>query len=540
MEGLTHQAMPRIGDRIDRYEICGEVDSGGMSVVYAVKRVGGVGGWSKLLAMKVILPNLARQERFATMFMDEARIMSLIQHPNVVQVHDIGQTDAGLLFMVMELLRGRSLSRLIREALRTDGMLDRAIMLAILADAAEGLHAAHETRTAEGQPAKIVHRDVSPQNIHIGFDGTVKVLDFGIAAAEGRRTETRTGELKGKLSYIAPEQILRHPTDRRADVWSLGVMAWELLVGRRLFTGENEIETLRNVDAMEVPPIALVARGLPVRTADVIMKSLTRDREQRPATAGLVASALREGARALGAGMAEGGDALSDRRAYVQRLLGTEMVIENERLAASVRQGPPPPVRGLSPEEEISDPFRLAIVDETHAGASASARRKRMAIAASAAGVALLAGLGTWALVRGANATDTPSLRGDPAHTPATRPATPIAERLTRDGGADIVPAPPPAEPRLVELVVDPRFRTVRVDGQVVTERPVLVAVAATPVVIQALGPAGERVERVLGPDTPERVSLSLPRVGTPRRDPPPQHDKKTPLLDNPYHRRSP
>jgi serine/threonine-protein kinase len=543
MTGPTHQAMPRIGDRVDRYEICGEIDSGGMSVIYAVKRVGAVGGWSKLLAMKVILPNLARQERFSRMFLDEARTLSLVQHPNLVQVHDVGETEAGLLYMVMELLRGRSLAKLIREALRTDGTLDRGVLLGVLGEAAEGLHAAHETSLPDGTPARIVHRDVSPQNIHVGFDGIVKVVDFGIAAVQGRMTDTRTGELKGKPSYIAPEQILRHPVDRRADIWSIGVVAWEILAGRRLFTGDNEIETIRNVDAMEVPAIGLLAKGLPARTTETIMRCLMRDSAQRPATAALVASAFREGAAAL-AGGSEGGGSVEARRTYVQRLLGKDMAVENERLVAVGRQGPPPRVHDLSPEEEISDPFRIAIAVEDLPSQEARPLRRLALLAAVALAAVLGAGLATWALVGGggpsaAGAPGTSAANGARAegsggHASATPAGQPTAE----------VQAPPAtqvsAAERFVLLELDPRIETVRVDGHIVTERPVQVLVKGAPVIVEAVGRAGERVRHVLGTDVADRFSLALPSPGSGPRPGKGTSRGKSPLLGNPYQRRSP
>jgi len=537
MSGPTHQAMPRIGDRVDRYEICGEIDSGGMSVIYAVKRVGAVGGWSKLLAMKVILPNLARQDRFSRMFLDEARTLSLVQHPNLVQVHDIGETEAGLLYMVMELLRGRPLSKLIREALRTDGTLDRGVLLGVLAEGAEGLHAAHETRLPDGTPARIVHRDVSPQNIHVGFDGIVKIVDFGIAAVEGRMTDTRTGELKGKPSYIAPEQILRRPTDRRADIWSMGVVAWELLAGRRLFTGDNEIETIRNVDAMEVPQIGALAKGLPTRTAETIMRCLMRDPAQRPATAALVASAFREGAAGLG------GASVEARRAYVQRLLATDMAVENERLTAVGRQGPPPRVHDEGAEEEISDPFRIAIAVEDLEPRAPRASARRNLVAAAALAALVGGGLAIWGLTGGADPSE-----ADARSIPASD-ASPVPHEARAPRISTAVPVPPPAPPaesppRIVRLDIDPLIRTVRVDGRLVTQRPVEVVVRDSPVTVEAVGPGGEVVQHVLGADAADHVSVALgrpPAGGGPRpvkRGP--GSRTKSPLLTNPYHRRSP
>jgi serine/threonine-protein kinase len=558
--GPDHQALPRIGDRIDRYEICGEIDSGGMAVVYAVKRLGAVGGWSKLLAMKVILPNLARQERFSKMFMDEARILALIQHPGVVQVHDVGETEAGLLYMVMELLRGRSLSRLIREATKTDGTLDRGILLGILADAAGGLDAAHETRLPEGAPARIVHRDVSPQNIHVGFDGTVKVVDFGIAAAEGRLTETRTGELKGKLAYIAPEQVLRRTTDRRADVWSLAVVTWEILAGRRLFAGENEIETLRNVDALQVPAIGPLVEGLPARAADAIMRCLSRTPGERLATAALLGAALREGSRALAAPPEDGADAMAQRRAYVTRLLSTELLIENERLAAAVRVGPPPPFRNLSPEEELSDPFALMVDEEPRdeppprpateeatvsaaVGRGSSGPGRRRLRGAAAVTAALLACLGAWVVARGGAEPLPPEPGMARAGTEPSPPAKVVEAPPAPTPAPARAPPPEAAEPttssaRSVVLVLDPRIRTVTVGGRVVRERPVRVSLADGPVVVEGESADGEHVRRMIGPDSPDRVALPLPHGEAAQKSKAP--GQASPLLGSPYRRRDP
>ncbi|MBI2893763.1 MAG: protein kinase [Deltaproteobacteria bacterium] len=532
------QALPRIGDYVDRYQVCGEIDSGGMSVIYAVKRAG-AGGFSKLLAMKVILPNLAREERFTHMFLDEARILSLIQHPNVVQVLDVGETSSGLLYMVMELLRGRPMSRLIKEAFKVDGFMPRHIILQTLADGAEGLHAAHETRLPEGGPASIVHRDVSPQNIHIGFDGTVKVVDFGIAAAAGRMTETRTGELKGKLSYIAPEQIMRRSIDRRADVWSLGVISWELLAGRRLFSGDNEVETLKNVDSMDIPPLASVVKGVPARVADVVMRCLERDPAARPETAQIVAATFRDGSLASRLPVRSGGSAVASRPgpvedvpAYVQRLLKTEMVIEKERLAAAVRAGPPPPVRPVGPEDEASDPFDLVAADASRVLEDGPPRAPRRWLAPVAIAGAVAAAFGAWALT-------------GPASPPPVRPheERPAVERAAPRRSTDPVPPPEPAAgplleaappvQRVVQLVLDTRIRKVWVDGRIVEGRPVRLTLAGDQVLtVEASGAAGERSRRSVGPDAPERVLISLPREpGAPAT----KTKKASPLLDSPY-----
>ncbi len=191
-----------------------------MGSVYAVRRRTR-SGFDKLLAMKVLHPQLAGERRFVDMFLDEARIAARIEHPNVVTTLDVIDQD-GQPLIVMELLRGRSLAALLKK----DPGAPRHLLYAILAGAAEGLAAAHDATSADGQPLHVVHRDVSPHNIHVGYDGQVKLIDFGVAAARGRLTSTRTGELKGKLAYLAPEQIMQGTLDRRTDLFALGIVAW--------------------------------------------------------------------------------------------------------------------------------------------------------------------------------------------------------------------------------------------------------------------------------------------------------------------------
>lgn len=494
---------------MDRYQVCGEIDCGGMAVVYAVKRAG-TGGFSKLLAMKIIMPHLAREDRFRSMFLDEARILSLIDHPNVVQVQDVGETPDGLIYMVMELLRGRSMSKLVKAAFRKDGHMPRHLLFSILADAAEGLHAAHETKLASGEPAKIVHRDVSPQNIHVGFEGAVKVMDFGIAAAAGRTVETQTGEVKGKLAFMAPEQIMRRGVDRRADIWALGVLTWEILAGRRLFAGATDVETIMNVDTKVVPPIDSITKGLPRTASETIMCCLERDPGKRPPTARHVAEVFREAeveCRAPKPG-AHKPRVAEERPPYVQRLLEKEAEDERERYQAALdMQSVSRQQVGSPDDDEISAAFAaasgslLAHLDEptqTQARPTPRPQRRWWLPALLVAG-SVAAAVAAYVVA------------APPPHTPRR----PRPQAVTRPSGSTELPAPPESVPtaptgtRTIRLEIDPRLNEVRVAGEIVAERPALVRLAAreSPEV-EASGPGGLHASLTLGPDSPDVVVL--------------------------------
>ncbi len=533
----THQALPRVGDFVDQYEVCGEIDSGGMSVIYAVKRAS-FGGFQKLLAMKVILPNLAREERYKNMFLDEARILSLVQHPNVVSVHDVGETGSGLLYMVMDLLRGRAYSRILRAGLKKEGRVRRDLALSILADAADGLNAAHETKLADGQPANIVHRDVSPQNVHVGYDGTVRVVDFGIAAAEGRLNRTDAGELKGKLAYIAPEQILRVAVEKRADIWSLGVMAWEMLAERRLFSGASEVELLRNVTEMPVPPLSTVGKGVSPAVAEIVMQCLQRDPSRRPASAKVVAAALRAGARRI-----RPTDPREEVAAWVRGLFAEEVLQDEERLARASKPGPMQPVPAKPARDDTSGPFPLVTIATPTPPTATTTRRRSWALSAAAGGgVAIVLAAVAWA-VTGAGEARSPRPSAPTVTMAREVPDVPAVAGATAPPSAppNAEPAPPAPPPRndgppttddvvirQIVVTVDPRLTVVRVDGLVRPERPLRVEVRPGQILrLSGSTRAGDRVDRALDDRAPDRVVLGLP----------PQKGTKgaNPFLGSPY-----
>ena len=287
-----------------------------MAEVYAA-RILGEGGFEKVVALKRMLPTLAEDERFVTMFLDEGRVAANISSPNVVQTLDLGRAEDDSLYLVMELVVGVPLSRLLREVLKGGKHVETDIAVEILAQAASGLHDAHEATTPMGDPLHIVHRDVSPQNILVDRAGRTRILDFGVARAMQRSSHTQTGEVKGKMAYFAPEQATGAPLDRRVDIWALGVVAWECLSGRRLFKTENPLHTLQKITQEPIPTLLDVRPTISPKLSICVAKALRRNPDERYATCREFAQALRTAAASkptavqIGAYVqANGGDSL--------------------------------------------------------------------------------------------------------------------------------------------------------------------------------------------------------------------------------------
>ncbi|MEM9188191.1 MAG: protein kinase [Myxococcota bacterium] len=273
------------GRRLGRYLLCGEISRGGMGRVY-LGRAEGPGGFEKLCAVKVILAEKDDQ-KLRTMFLDEARIASRITHQNVCQVFDFGDAE-GVLFLVMEYLVGQPISRVIQAlAKRQEARSDPTFPLVVarmLADACEGLHAAHRATDEDGNSLDVVHRDVSPENLFVTYDGSVRVMDFGVASAAGRLQHTEVGGFKGKIAYAPPEAFESKTLDSRADVWGAGVVLWELMVGASLFNRESEAATLAAVLQETFPWPSQVHAGLPTEIDHVLYRALQRDRDVRYAS----------------------------------------------------------------------------------------------------------------------------------------------------------------------------------------------------------------------------------------------------------------
>jgi serine/threonine protein kinase len=277
---------------IGRYALYEEIASGGMATVHFGRLLGPV-GFARTVAIKRLHVQYAKDPEFVSMFLDEARLAARIRHPNVVQTLDVVATNQEL-FLVMDYVQGEALWRLFRATKAGGAWVPPRIVTAIMAGALFGLHAAHEARGERGETLGIVHRDVSPQNILVGVDGSARVLDFGVAKASGRIHSTQGGALKGKLAYMAPEQ-LGGEVSRRTDVFAASIVLWEALTSHRLFSGADERETVGKVLSREIPrPSGLmgdlrklppeVRAGLPALD-QVVLKGLMRDPNRRFATA---------------------------------------------------------------------------------------------------------------------------------------------------------------------------------------------------------------------------------------------------------------
>ena len=287
-----------MGLRFGRYETIREIASGGMATVH-LARVTGEGGFQRLVAIKVMHPHLVKDAEFVAMFLDEARLAARIRHPNVVATLDVQKAPEGT-FLVMDWVEGASLYD-IRRFTRTRGeTLPLGIALRVMLDVLTGLHAAHELTDDDEQLLNLVHRDVSPQNVLIGKDGVARLTDFGVARAEARLSSTRGGQLKGKVAYMPPEQILGEAMDRRSDVYAAGVVLWETLVGHRLFRAANDgalVHTI--VQGAERSP-AQENEHVPEPISKACMRALSINPASRHPTAAAFADELEDAARLAG------------------------------------------------------------------------------------------------------------------------------------------------------------------------------------------------------------------------------------------------
>ena len=266
-----------------RYELLKRLAGGGMGEVY-LARQRGIDGFQKLLVIKTLLPHLCEDEEFITMFKDEARVSAQLIHPNICQVFEFDQVS-GVFYMCMEYLRGEDLRRFWKACETKGTPLRVPLICRVIADAAAGLDFAHSMRDHTGEPYNIVHRDISPQNILVTFEGGVKVIDFGVAKAAGRAQHTRTGALKGKYSYMSPEQVAGHEIDGRSDIFALGIVLHELLTGRRLFKADSDVQTLARVREALVPPPSRLNPQLPPGLDAIVLKALAKDPDNRYRTA---------------------------------------------------------------------------------------------------------------------------------------------------------------------------------------------------------------------------------------------------------------
>jgi hypothetical protein len=312
------------------YELLLEIAAGGMATVFLGRAIDGRGG-APLVAVKRPHKHLATDKIYLAMLLDEARLASAIQHDNVVRVRELG-FDHGEPFIVMDYVEGASLSELRKELSGAGRAVDCRVAVRMILDALAGLHSAHELRDENGRHLGIIHRDVSPHNVLVGCDGISRLTDFGIAKAEDRVQVTRTHEVKGKLAYLAPERIdKRRICTIQSDVFSMGVVFWECIAGRRLFRGEEAIDTLQEVVSAPIPPLRRLGATIPPELDDVIMRGLSRDLETRYANAREFAAAIERAAGPSNIGTRE------DVARVIEAVFGARMRARHARIRSAMQ-----------------------------------------------------------------------------------------------------------------------------------------------------------------------------------------------------------
>ncbi|MDB4954830.1 MAG: Protein kinase [Myxococcales bacterium] len=271
------------GDKLGKYDLIRQIAVGGMAELYLARTLG-IEGFEKLVVVKRILPQNVTNANFVEMFLNEARLAATLHHPNIAQVYDIGVED-GDYFFAMEYVHGEDLERISASSHEQGVPLSFDVALTLIAGLCAGLHYAHEKLGPDGKPLQVVHRDVSPSNVLVSYDGAVKVVDFGIARATSRSTKTHGG-LKGKIAYMSPEQCRAKSTvDRRSDIFSIGTILYELTTGQLPFSGENEYATLNQIVNDEVPPPSTIVPDYPPALEKIVMRALARDPDERYSTA---------------------------------------------------------------------------------------------------------------------------------------------------------------------------------------------------------------------------------------------------------------
>ena len=318
-----------------KYLLLERINVGGMAEVFKAKAFG-VHGFQRILALKRILPNIMEDEDFIKMFIDEARIATHLEHGNIARILELGQHGHSL-YIAMEYVQGRDLRELLSRCRKRGIEFPVHLAAYIISEACKGLDYAHRSTDLVGNALQIIHRDVSPQNILLSWDGAVKICDFGIAKAQNRASQTQAGVLKGKFAYMSPEQVRGKPIDHRSDIFGLGVIAHEMVAGRRLFLGESDFSTLQRVRKADVRPLTLDREDVEEEFSDAVLGALSRDPKNRYSDASELASAVQpwliQGRRITGA---------AELSAFLHQLYEAEIAADREKMERFLALDAPP------------------------------------------------------------------------------------------------------------------------------------------------------------------------------------------------------
>jgi eukaryotic-like serine/threonine-protein kinase len=429
-------------ERLGRYQIIKHLAEGGMAEVL-IGRATGIEGFERHVVLKRIRSEHARDQQFVRMFLDEARLAASLHHHNIVQVHDVGE-ERGEYFFAMEYVHGQDLRRLMMEVSKRDQLVPIEHVCTVILGAAAGLHHAHEQRGPDRKPLDIVHRDVSLSNIMLGFDGSVKVTDFGIAKAAST-IDTRSDGFKGKIEYTSPEHCTGGDVDRRSDVFALGIVLYEIATSRRLFKGDTDFRTMEAIVHGEIPFPSLHRADLPPELEQIAMKALAHSPADRYQTADEMRTAVER--FTIASNIPTSTTALAD---YMKRLFGTPLEpwvtgadadAQDDEYAIEIE----------SPTENwktgVVRPPTAYSVDKTRA------RRTRTRLAIGAAALVLAGVLGVVATTSSSESArvEPPSAAAVPAApSPAPAPPPPPAPALAPAPVVATPESPPPASPKKV------------------------------------------------------------------------------------------
>jgi eukaryotic-like serine/threonine-protein kinase len=512
----TNRAVLRTGGRLGRYELIAPVGSGGMAQVWAA-RLEAYGGISKIVAIKTVLPHLAENADLQQMLLDEARIAARLHHPNVCTLLDAGE-DRGIVFVALEWVDGDSLLHVLRAGRAARGAsLGPLLAARVVADACAGLHAAHDLVDGEGRSLDVVHRDISPHNILLSIDGHVKVTDFGVAKSHGQwHQTTRSGEIRGKIAYMAPEQINAAPLDRRSDLFGMGCVLYEASTGRAPFRGDNDAALIRAVlDGRYEPPGQLLP-GYPPGLAAIVEHALAPHPDARFATAAQMRAALEGWLAQLGTPMTS-----LEVGVLVRERLGAPLAVRRREIHGSTEResrGPSTrPVRVVPARTSVAivpAPASLEVADAFPTGTTQITTPARGYVANLRLAAAIAAGLVAAGVIIAARLAGTVAR---PAENPAPPPLAGIVVRPS-----DRAASPPPTLP---SLTIARRTSAADVSSAAGTE------------LSSAPWQPATRGNAMASPPRPDLLAppATRPAEAPPRSTPPPPPSLARPLPANPY-----
>jgi len=502
MAGAHARAAP-LPAKIGRHAVVGYIATGGMAELFLGKEPTG-----RPVVIKRILPHLARQTSFVSMFIDEARIGSRAKHPNLVEVYELGQVGVDL-FLVMEYLVGENLAGVVRRLTKRNERIPYGLCAWIIAEVCDGLHYAHELTDDAGNPLELVHRDVSPQNVFVTYGGDVKLLDFGVATAAHRLTQTASGEVKGKYAYMSPEQCRGEALDRRSDLFSLGTVLYELTTLRRLFKRPNELQVMKAITEEPIPRPTREHEDYPACLEDICVRALARDPAQRYASAAEMRDDLLRAVQQLGLP----GDPHESIASKFARLFSDRMSQKREVLDRVRRGGDLTDL--LSPE--VDEQIEVPIVSQAGAtplsrvraasepvGRRSRSRRNWAFLAAFIAAILAGAGVGAYLRMRRAAERAKPTVAVSP---PVEPEKVEVADRNVAD-----VPPPPEEQYIVISVETDPDGVKVKVDGEERGPTPIDVRVkkGGKALEIQLLQTGFDTTKVQVVPDRDQRLYFSL------------------------------